>query len=166
MKTLIAGGRVLDPSQNLDRVTNLLVEDGRIAGYDVSPNGQDQVIDASDRIVAPGLIDLHAQLREPGWEEDETIETGTASAIAGGFTSIACLPDTDPPIDTPAIVEFVRQKAARADHCRVHVVACVSKNRQGDQLAEIGMLVEAGAVGFSDASSPVHNTELFRRASR
>ena len=122
------------------------------------------MIDAAGKIVAPGLIDMHVQLREPGCEEDETIETGTAAALAGGFTSIACMPETEPPIDTQAGVEFVRQQAARADNCNVFVVACVSKNREGKELAEIGPLVEAGAVAFSDGMRPVHNAELLRRA--
>jgi dihydroorotase len=162
--TLIRGGRVIDPSQNMDRVTSVLIRDGRIAGYDVSPNGQDGIIDAAGKIVSPGLIDTNVQLREPGCEEDETIDTGTAAAVAGGFTSIACLPNTDPPLDTQAGVEFVRHKAARAQNCNVYVIACVSKNRDGNELAEIGSLVEAGAVGFSDADRPIHNPELLRRA--
>lgn len=163
-KLLIVGGRVIDPSQQLDRVTNLLVENGRIAAYDVSLNGQDTIIDAAGKIVSPGLVDMHVQLREPGCEEDETIESGTAAALAGGFTSIACIPNTEPPLDTQAGVEFVRQKAARAKNCNVFVIACVSKNREGKELAEMGSLVEAGAVGFSDADSPIHNPELLRRA--
>ena len=161
---LIQNGRVIDPSQNLDRVTNLLIRDGRIAGLDVPANGQDQLIDATGKIVSPGLIDIHVELREPGGEEDETIETGTAAAIAGGFTSIACMPNTDPPIDTQAGVEFVRQKAARARNCNVFVIACVSNNREGKELAELGSLCEAGAVGFSDGTRPIHNAELLRRA--
>ena len=162
--TLIAGGRVIDPSQGIDRVTNLLIREGRIAGLDVSPNGQDQIIDASGMIVSPGLIDMHVHLREPGREEDETIETGTAAALAGGFTSIACIPNTEPPIDTQATVEFIRHQAERADNCNVYVVACVSKNREGNELAEIGQLVQAGAVAFSDDGAPVFNPELMRRA--
>ena len=161
---LIENGRVIDPSQGLDRVTNLLIEDGRIAGYDVARNGQDTVIDAQGKIVTPGLIDMHVHLREPGREEDETIATGTAAALAGGFTSIACIPNTDPPIDTQATVEFVQHQATLADRCNVFVVACVSKNREGKELAEIGQLVEAGAVAFSDDGAPVYNAELMRRA--
>src|SRR5262245_51892224 len=88
-RTLIHGGRVIDPSQGMDRVTSLLIENGRIGAYDVAPNGQDLVLDASGKIVSPGLIDLHAELREPGCEEDETIESGTAAALAGGFTTVA-----------------------------------------------------------------------------
>ncbi len=163
-RLVIANGRLIDPSQSLDRTTNVLIEDGRIAAFDVSPRGSDQVIDAKGCIVSPGLVDIHTQLREPGCEEDETIETGTAAAIAGGYTSIACTAETDPPIDTPAGVEFVHQKAARAHRCHVFVIACVSKNREGKELAEIGSLVEAGAVAFSDASLPIYNTDLLRRA--
>ncbi|MBW3600756.1 MAG: dihydroorotase [Planctomycetes bacterium] len=163
-RLLVAGGRVIDPSQGLDRTTNVLVEDGRIAAYDAQPTGGEEVIDAAGKIVAPGLIDMHVHLREPGREEDETIETGAAAAVAGGFTSIACLPNTEPPIDTAAGVEFVHQKAARANHCRVHVIACVSKGREGEQLAEIGSLVEAGAVAFTDAERSIANPELLRRA--
>ena len=163
-KTLIRGGRVIDPSQSMDRVTNVLIEDGRIAGYDASPNGQDQTIEAEGKIVSPGLIDMHVHLREPGREEDESIQTGTAAAIAGGFTSIACIPNTEPPIDTQAAVEFVQHQAARADQCNVFVVACVSRNREGKELAEIGQLVQAGAVAFSDDGAPVYDAELMRRA--
>ncbi len=161
---LIQNGRVIDPSQKLDRVTSLRIVDGRIAAYDATADGRTGVLDGTDRIVAPGLIDMHVHLREPGFEEDETIETGTAAAVAGGFTSIACIPNTDPPIDTQAAVEFVRDRAARADHCHVLVIACVSRNREGKELAEIGRLVEAGAVGFSDDGSPVYDAELMRRA--
>ncbi len=163
-RLLIQGGRVICPAQGLDRTTNLLIEDGKIAALDVHPRGDEQVLDARGLIVAPGLVDLHTQLREPGCEEDETIESGTAAALAGGYTSIACLPETEPPIDTPAAVEFVRQKAARAHHCHVFVVACVSKNREGKELAEIGSLVEAGAVAFSDAMRPLASADLLRRA--
>ena len=160
----IQNGRVIDPSQNMDRVTNLLIVDGRIAAYDAAPDGLATVIDASGCIVAQGLLDMHVHLREPGFEEDETIETGTAAAVAGGFTSIACIPNTDPPIDSQAAVEFVRHQAADSGHCHVWVIGCVSKNREGKELAEIGQLVEAGAVAFSDDGAPVYDAELMRRA--
>jgi dihydroorotase len=161
---LIQNGRVIDPSQGVDRVTNLLIRDGKIAGFDVSPNGQDLIIDAAGKIVSPGLIDMHVHLREPGREEDETIATGAAAALAGGFTSIACMPNTEPPIDTQASVEFIQHQAARADKCNVYVIACVSKNREGKELAELGQLVQAGAVGFTDDGAPVYDPELMRRA--
>jgi len=164
MTILIQNGRVIDPSQQMDRVTNLLLRDGRVAAYDASADGQETIIDASGRIVAPGLVDMHVHLREPGGEKDETVATGTAAALAGGFTSIACMPNTDPPIDSQGTVEFVRGQAARADNCNVFVVACASKNREGKELAEIGQLVEAGAVAFSDDGDPIYSPELMRRA--
>jgi len=171
---LIRGGRVVDPAQGIDRVDDVLVRDGVV----VSVGGQsdwgdrggqplgraDETIDAAGLVVVPGLIDMHVHLREPGREEDETIETGTQAAIAGGFTSVACIPNTEPPIDTQAAVEFIHQKAARADTCNVFVVACVSRGREGKELAEIGRLVEAGAVAFSDDGAPVYDAELMRRA--
>ncbi len=165
MSTLIIkNGRVIDSSQQMDRVTNLLIADGRIAAYDAEPDDECTTIDAAGKIVSPGLIDMHVHLREPGSEEDETIATGTAAALAGGFTSIACMPNTDPPIDSQSIVEFIRGQAAKADNCNVFVVACVSKNREGKELAEIGQLVEAGAVAFTDDGSPINSPELMRRA--
>ncbi|MDA7977297.1 MAG: dihydroorotase [Pirellulales bacterium] len=167
-RILILGGRLIDPDQGIDRVGSLLVSDGHIAAYDIPADHADAegavVIDAADRIVAPGLIDIGPELREPGGEEDETIESGTAAAIAGGYTAIACTPNTDPPIDTQGSVEFVLHQAARANRCRVHPIACVSKNRAGEELAEIGQLTEAGAVAFSDVDAPIHNAELLRRA--
>lgn len=163
-RLLIENGRVIDPSQNLDRVTSLLIEDGRVAALDATPRGDEERIDATGRIVAPGLIDMHVHLRDPGFEDDETVETGSAAALAGGFTSIACCPNTDPPIDSQATVEYIHQKAARAGNCNVFVIACVSKLREGKELAEIGQLVEAGAVAFSDDGAPVYDAGLMRRA--
>jgi dihydroorotase len=163
-RLLIRGGRVVDPSQGLDREMDILIQGGQIVEYDPPSRGDEVVIDARGKIVTPGLIDMHVHLREPGDEEDETIASGTAAALAGGFTSIACCPNTDPPIDTSATVEFVRQKAARADNCHVFVMACVSKDRKGEELAEIGQLVAAGAVAFTDDGAAVRDPELMRRA--
>ena len=165
---LITNGRVIDPSQDMDRVTNLLIQNGKIAAFDISSddassNGSATRIDAGGKIVTPGLIDMHAYLGEPGGEDDETIQTGTRAALAGGFTSIACAPDTNPPIDTQGTVQFVKQQAVDADHCHVYPIACVSKNRRGEELSEMGTLVDAGAVAFSDACSPIANPELMRR---
>jgi dihydroorotase len=161
---LLQNGRVIDPSQSMDRVTNLLVVDGRIAAYDAQPGGEQSIVNVAGKIVCPGLIDMHVHLREPGREEDETIETGTAAALAGGFASIACMPNTEPPVDSQGVVEFIRGQAARVGNCNVFVVACVSKGREGKELAEIGQLVKAGAVAFSDDGAPVANPELMRRA--
>jgi dihydroorotase len=158
---------VIDPAQDIDRIADLRIVDGRITGIGPGDTGAaraEETIDAAGMIVTPGLIDMHVHLREPGREEDETIASGTKAALAGGFTSVACIPNTEPPIDTQAAVEFIHQKAARADTCNVFVVACVSRNREGKELAEIGQLVEAGAVAFSDDGAPVSDAELMRRA--
>jgi dihydroorotase len=164
---LIERGRIIDPQQGLDREGRLLISQGIIAAIEPSdddlPPGTRQ-IDAEGWIVAPGLVDLASELGEPGREDDETIESGTMAALAGGYTSIACAANTDPPIDTATAVEFVRQKAARADRCRVFVIGCVSKGRLGEELAEIGSLVEAGAIALSDSPRPLSNTALLRRA--
>ena len=165
---LIRGGRVVDPSQGIDGVHDVLVRDGLVVGVG-SEGAQtigkaDETIDATGLVVSPGLVDMHVHLREPGREEDETIETGTRAALAGGFTSVACIPNTEPPIDTQSTVEFIHQKAARADTCNVFVVGCVSRDRAGKELADIGQLVEAGAVAFSDDGAPVYDAELMRRA--
>ena len=161
---IIRNGRIIDPSQSLDEVTSLLIEDGKIAAIGADAKTGTMEIDASGKIIAPGLVDTHVQLREPGFEEDETIESGTAAAINGGFTSIACLPNTSPTTDTQAQVQFIQQKASQADNCHVYVIACVSKNREGQELAEMGILTQAGAVAFSDAPNPLQKTDLFRRA--
>ena len=164
---LIEHGRIIDPRQGLDRPGRLLLAQGRVAAVDPSDGdlpADCQRVDARDCIVAPGLVDLATELGQPGREEDETIESGALAALAGGFTSIACAANTDPPIDTASAVEFVRQKAARADRCRVYVIGCVSKGREGEELAEIGSLVEAGAVALSDSPRPLSNTALLRRA--
>ncbi|NBV45449.1 MAG: dihydroorotase [Planctomycetia bacterium] len=161
---LVRGGRVIDPSQAIDRIDDLLVRDGVVAAIGRAAGPTDESLDATGMIVAPGLVDMHVHLREPGREEDETIETGTRAALAGGFTSVACIPNTEPPIDTQAAVGFIHQKAARADTCNVFVVGCVSRDRAGKELADIGGLFEAGAVAFSDDGAPVYDAELMRRA--
>ena len=161
---LIKNGRVIDPSQNMDCVTNVLIENGRITGFGMQPTGREREIDATGKIVAPGLIDLHTHLREPGFEESETIFTGTDAALNGGYTSICCVPNTNPPIDTQADVEFIQDQAARADHCNVYVIGCISKNREGKELSEMGYLARAGVIGFSDDGSDIENAELLRRA--
>lgn len=164
---LIAGGRVIDPSQNIDRVARLLVIDGRIEAIDPAdhqiPAGI-ETIHADGQIVAPGLIDLGVELREPGFEEDETIASGSAAALAGGFTSILACSSTSPCIDSHGAVEFVRQKAVQANGVRVHVIGCLSKNRDAEQMAELGLLHEAGAVAYSDAPRPMPNDALLKRA--
>ncbi|MGI6400696.1 MAG: dihydroorotase [Thermoguttaceae bacterium] len=163
----IENGRVVDPSQGIDASANLLIVDGKIVGINVEPNAVPEGIqryDAAGKLVLPGLVDLHVHLREPGFEEAETIATGSLAAIAGGFTSIVCPPNTDPPIDTPANVALIRELAASARHCNVYPMCCISKGRKGEELAELGILFESGAIACSDDGSSIENAELMRRA--
>ncbi len=160
----IRGGRIIDPSQNIDRTGDLLLRDGRVVAIDDKATGADELIDASGLIVCPGLIDVHVSLREPGNEEDETTASGTHAALAGGMTSIACMPDTSPVVDNRAAAEFILLQAERAGHCHVFPLGAVTRNNAGQELAEIGQLVEAGAVAFTDAKRPVANAEVMRRA--
>ena len=162
--TLIRGGRIVDPSQGIDRVGNLLIRDSRVASIDSNTTVADHLIDATGLIVCPGLIDIQVALREPGNAEDETTATGTAAALAGGFTSIACLPDTSPAIDNRAAAEFVFLLADRARNCNVFPLGAVTKGNNGEELAEIGQLVEGGAVAFSDGKGPIVNAEIMWRA--
>src|SRR5436853_6734017 len=124
----------------------------------------DQTVDAKGKIVCPGLIDMHVHLREPGREEDETIATGTAAALAGGVTSVACMPNTEPALDSQAAAEFVYLLAERAGNSNVFPVGAITKGRQGAELAEMGGLVEGGAVAFTDDDAPVSSAEVMRRA--
>ena len=161
---LIRGGRIIDPSQNIDRVGSLFLRDGRVVGIDEVAPVADTLIDATGLIVCPGLIDAHVSLREPGDEKDETTASGTAAALAGGMTSVACMPDTSPVVDNRAAAEFLLLQAERAGNCNVFPLGAVTKNNNGEELAEIGQLVEGGAVGFTDAKKPIGNAEVMRRA--
>lgn len=164
---LIENGRVIDPSQGVDKVANLLIVDGKIAGIDLDAAAipaDAQKYDAQGKLVLPGLVDMHAHLREPGYEEAETVESGTMAALAGGFTSIACPPNMNPPIDTQANVVLIRELAARARHCNVYPMCCISKGRKGEELAELGLLFESGAVACSDDGSSIEDSSLMRRA--
>ena len=158
----IKGGRIIDPDTERDEVGDLWIADGKFAAGP-APSA-DVVVDARGLIVCPGLIDVHVHLREPGQEEDETIATGAASALAGGVTSVACMPNTLPPIDTQAAAEFVVLQGRRARKANVYPVGCVSKGRKGEELAGLGQLVAGGAVAFTDDGAPVSNAGLMRRA--
>jgi dihydroorotase len=166
MQTIrIANGRIIDPSQNLDQVADLWVRGDQIVGVGPQPQlAPDRVIDAAGKIICPGLIDMHVHLREPGREEDETISTGTAAALAGGVTSVACMPNTEPAIDSQAAAEFVHLQAERAGNANVFPIGAITKGRAGSELAEIGGLVQGGAVAFTDDGSPVVSAEIMRRA--
>ncbi len=163
---LIRGGRVLDPSQDLDARRDVLVVDGLVAGVGEgldAPKGA-QEIDASGLLVTPGLIDVHVHFREPGGEHKETIATGARAAAAGGFTAVCAMPNTDPVVDDLAGVGFVLAQGAAARAARVYPVGAISQGQEGRQLAAIGEMVEAGAVGITDDGNPVMNSGLMRRA--
>jgi len=166
MKILcIRNGRVIDPSQGLDQVAELWIKGAQIVGVGPQPGLQaDQIIDAGDKIVCPGLIDMHVHLREPGGEEDETISSGAAAALAGGITSVACMANTEPALDSQEGAEFVLLQAKRAGHANVYPVGALSKERKGTELAEIGGLIDGGAVAISDDDATVASAELMRRA--
>jgi dihydroorotase len=166
MTTLcITNGRVIDPSQGIDQVADLWLRGERVLGIGPQPHAAaDRTIDATGKIVCPGLIDMHVHLREPGREEDETIATGTAAALAGGVTSVACMPNTEPATDCQAAAEFICLQAKRAGNANVFPVGALTKARKGHELAEIGGLVDGGAVAFTDDGSPVVSAEIMRRA--
>jgi dihydroorotase len=156
---------VIDPSQEIDEKTDVLIVDGKIAGLGREAQGTaDEVIDADGLLVTPGLIDMHVHLREPGHEDKETIETGTAAAVAGGFTAVACMPNTEPPLHSDAEIEFVLRQVERVGHTRVYPIGALTKDRAGEQLAEIGLMVRAGAVAFSDDGDGIADSSVCLRA--
>ena len=161
---LLRGGRVVDPSQGIDDVLDVLLVDGTVArvGRELEAPEHAEVRSVGGLVVCPGLIDLHVHLREPGGERKETIETGARAAAAGGFT--AAMPNTDPPVDDPAAVGFVRAQGLRAGYARVYPVAAVSLGQRGERLAAIGEMVDAGAVAISDDGRPVSDAGLMRLA--
>jgi dihydroorotase len=169
--TLIQNGHVIDPANNIDRPADILIRDGTIVSVSTEASTPaavasdvDEVIDATGFLVTPGFIDTHVSLREPGFEEDESSASGTAAALSAGFTTIAAMPDTDPVVDNRSGAEFVRLQAERAGNCRVFPLGAITKNAEGHELAEIGQLVEGGAVGFTEGKRPLNNAEVMRRA--
>lgn len=167
MQVLLKGGRVIDPATGCDETLDILLIDGRIVKLGktiVSTTAQ--AIDVHGKIIAPGFIDMHVHLREPGFEHKETILTGCTAAAEGGFTAVCCMPNTNPPIDDVSVVRFVQNKAKVALNGLVDVypVAAVTHGRKGEHLAPLAELAEAGAVAFTDDGDPVHDAELMRRA--
>ncbi len=156
MKLLIKGGRIIDPSQQLDKTADLLIEDGRVSSIEDSSNDDGlEVFDASGLIVAPGFIDLHVHLREPGEEYKETIASGAAAAVAGGFTSICAMPNTRPVNDNASVTRFIIDKAREARLARVYPVGAITRESKGEELAEMAEMKQAGAVAVSDDGRPV-----------
>jgi dihydroorotase len=166
MKLLLKGGRVIDPASNRDGEFDVLIDDGRVAkiGKSLPAEGADVLAMKSGWLVAPGLIDIHVHLREPGHEHKETVATGTASAVAGGFTAVACMPNTDPINDHPGITDLILKKAAEAGLARVYPIGAVSIGSAGEQLAELAAQKAAGCVAFTDDGRPVASALLMRRA--
>ena len=166
-RLLIKNGRVIDPESGLDAQRDLLVEEGLIAA--VEPRlevGEAEVFDASGCVVAPGFIDIHVHLREPGIEHAETIESGARAAAAGGFTSVCCMPNTNPVNDSPTVTSFIVERARRYAAVNVFPIGAITKGSEGEQLAEIGAMKGAGAVAISDDGLPVMNSGVMRRAMR
>jgi len=166
MKIEIAHGRIVDPRNGVDRVASLYVAAGRVAAVGAAPDGwhANRVIDARGLVVAPGLVDVSARLREPGLEYRATLESEMDAACAGGVTSLACPPDTDPPLDEPGLVEMLKHRARSLNQAHVHPVGALTVQLQGATLTEMGELTEAGCVAFSHADVPLVDTELLRRA--
>ncbi|MGH2708458.1 MAG: dihydroorotase [Actinomycetota bacterium] len=163
---LVRGGRVLDPSRGSDEVADLLLADGKVeaSGRGLGTPDGAMVIDAAGKVVAPGLIDLHVHLREPGQEDLETVATGAMAAAAGGFSAVCAMPNTDPVTDNQAAVGFIVSQAQRAGKARVYPIGAISLGQEGQQLAEFGELVGAGAVAVSDDGKPVVSSHMMRTA--
>ncbi len=173
MNALIRRGRIIDPSRGFDAIGNLLIVDGRIAGVEKGslgattvPTGRNDLvtIDAAGCVVCPGFVDLHCHLREPGYEDKETIATGVNAAARGGFTTVCCMPNTLPTIDTRTTVEYVLRTAQSAGKVRVLPIAAITKQRAGNELTEMAELVDAGAIGFSDDGRAVASSRVLRHA--
>lgn len=161
---LVRGGRVIDPASGLDRAADLLLRDGAVAQIDPSiSTPADRAIDARGLLVAPGLIDPHVHLREPGQEHKETLQSGGESAGRGGFTTLCCMPNTSPALDSPEVVGFIDNRARQTAPCRIFTIAAATKGRRGDDLAEIQLLAQAGAVGFSDDGDCIASAGMMSR---
>jgi len=169
MKIVIKDGHIIDPSQGIDRVGDILIEDGKIKeitdqGTKVKNNPEIRIINAQGMIIIPGLIDMHVHLREPGFEYKETIQTGTMAAVKGGFTTVCCMPNTFPVNDNASVTEFIKRKASQEGHCAVLPIGAITKGQKGQELAEIGTMRNEGCIAFSDDGQPVMNSLIMRRA--
>lgn len=164
MNILIKNGRVIDPAQGIDEILDVLIADGKIVKVGKGLQGEGEVIDAAGKLVTPGLIDIHVHLRDPGQEYKEDIVTGTRAAAAGGFTSVACMPNTNPVNDNKAVTLYIRNKAREEGLVNVYPVGAITKGLKGESLSEMGELREVGCLAVSDDGKPVANGELMRRA--
>ncbi|MCJ7483368.1 MAG: dihydroorotase [Thermodesulfovibrionales bacterium] len=179
MRIHIQNGRIIDPSQGLNTIGDILIEDGKIKevretipphtplgkrGRRGGNSPDTRIIDARDMIVIPGLVDMHVHLREPGFEHKETIKTGTMAAVKGGFTTVCCMPNTFPVNDNASVTEFIKRKASQEGYCTVLPIGAITKGQKGEELAEIGTMRKEGCVAFSDDGQPVMNSLIMRRA--
>lgn len=176
MKILIKNGHIVDPSQGIDGIGDILIEDGKIKEVRIQSKEDNKklrryedeaelrTIDAKGMFVVPGLIDMHAHLREPGFEYKETIKTGTTAAVKGGFTTVCCMPNTFPVNDNASVTEFIIRKAAQEGLCRVLPIGAITKGQRGEELAEMGAMKDEGCIAFSDDGRPVMNSLIVRRA--
>jgi dihydroorotase len=166
MKLHIKNGRVVDPANNIDKLTDLFIADGKVAAVGAAPSGfaADSTIDASGLVVAPGLVDLSARLREPGYEYKATLESEMRAAMHGGVTSLVCPPDTEPVLDEPGLVEMLKHRARNLNQANVHPLGALTVGLKGKALTEMAELTEAGCIGFSQAEVPVEDTTVLMRA--
>lgn len=163
---LIQNGHLIDPGQGIDETGSLLITDGKISwrGTGTPPRTDYDLINAEGLIVCPGFIDLHCHLRQPGFEEKETIATGTRAAARGGFTTVCCMPNTNPPLDSRSVIDYVKATATAEGVVRVLPIGCISRGRQGQELTDFDELASAGVIAFSDDGKPVINSRIMRRA--
>lgn len=165
MNLLVKSGRVIDPANNIDEVRDILIENGKISAVSKGIEKKaSEIINAGGMVVLPGLIDMHVHLREPGREDEETIETGTRAGAHGGFTSLACMPNTNPPADNAEVVKFILSQAKLSGCIQVYPVGSITRGLKGKELSDIGELVESGVVAITDDGEPVANGDLMRRA--
>lgn len=166
MRVLVKKGRIIDPSQNIDFVGDLLIEDGKILGIEknIEIKEKVEVIEAKNLWILPGLVDIHVHLREPGEEWKEDIETGTKAALYGGILRLACMPNTKPPNDSPEVTKYILERALQKAHVKVYPIACITKNQEGKEITEFGRLKKAGAIGVSDDGKWVQNSDVMKRA--
>jgi dihydroorotase len=161
---LIKNGRIIDPANKVDKKADLLVVGEKVAEIGSINQDCDNIIDAKGKLVVPGLIDIHVHFREPGDEEEETIASGSAAAVAGGFTSVVCMPNTKPAIDNQTSVEYVHRMGRQARKTFIYVMGAITKGRQGNELAEMGLMAQAGAIGFTDDGNGVQDAAMMLRA--